>query len=228
MTEKEEVTKTPFLNARVKLNDRNSEVLSIGKLGIIIGLMGMLIGLAAVGGTIYIGSQSRFIPLVFQQDKGGNTISIVSAERVPPATQIDYTKAAARFVENMRTVTTDTGLQRKFVLQTYSFLASNDPALEKANEYLNGAKEKNPFHRAAYETVGVEIVSVLPQSEQSWQVDWVETVRVKNGQLKEKPHNMRAILQLYQGEPSAATTESDALRNEHFIYVRDFNWSKQL
>jgi type IV secretion system protein VirB5 len=38
---------------------------------------------------------------------------------------------------------------------------------------------------------------------------------------------MRAIINLYQSEPTTETTDIEALRNPHFIYVRDFNWSKQ-
>ena len=149
------------------------------------------------------------------------------ADRVPDAKLDDYRIAASRFIENIRMVTVDSDLQRKAILETYAFLSTNDPALAKANEYLNGTKEANPFHRAISEMVSVEIQAVLKQSSESWQVDWIETSRNRDGSLKAKPVLMRAIVTLYQNQPSHETTTIDALRNPHFIFVRDVNWSKQ-
>ncbi len=61
-------------------------VQQFGALGIFIGVAGLLIGLAAVGGLFYIGSQSKTVPMVYEQDKAGNYVSLTRrADRLPPA-----------------------------------------------------------------------------------------------------------------------------------------------
>ena len=37
--------------------------------------------------------------------------------------------------------------------------------------------ESSPFKRAENETVSIEIASVIPQTPDTWQVDWIETTR---------------------------------------------------
>lgn len=221
-------SENPYLNARRSWNGHVSGVMSALQIWQVVGIMSLLISLAAVGGMVYIGSQSKFIPLVFLQDSSGNTVSVTRADRIPEAKIDDYRTAASQFIESIRLVTADVDLQRKAVLKTYSFLNASDPATIKANEYLNGSKEVNPFNRAIHETVEIELSSVLQLSKDSWQVDWSETVRTREGSQKVKPFKMRAIITLYQNEPTSETTNIEALRNPHFLYVRDFNWSKQI
>jgi type IV secretion system protein VirB5 len=218
----------PYLNARRAWNGHVTGLMSAVQIWQFIGLVGLLTGLASVGGMISIGSQSKFIPLVFREDAGGNTISVTRADRVPEAQIDDYRTAALRFIENIRLVTADSDLQRKAVFQTYAYLAANDPATVKANDFLGVNKESNPFNRAANEIVSIEIHSVLQQTKESWQVDWMETVRGRDGALKEKPYLMRAIVNLYQNELDTEASNVEALRNPHFIFVRDFNWSRLL
>lgn len=221
-------TENPFLNARRWWNCHVSGLMSAAQLWQVIGIIGLLIGLVAVAGIIHIGSQSKFIPLVFQQDGEGNTISMTKVDGVPPAEVVDYRTAVENFISDIRLVTPDMNLQHKAVFQAYSYLAANDPATTKANEYLNSTKEANPFNRAIKETVSVEIKSVLQQSKDTWQVDWLETVRDRSGELKQPPYMMRALVTVYQNQPTSDTTDVEAMRNPHFIFIRDFNWSKQI
>ncbi|WP_240441544.1 VirB8/TrbF family protein, partial [Pseudomonas aeruginosa] len=72
-------------------------VQQFGTLGIFIGVAGLLIGLAAVGGITYIGSQSKIIPMVYEQDRAGNYISLTRADRLSPAKIDDYRTAVWNF-----------------------------------------------------------------------------------------------------------------------------------
>ncbi|HNH17921.1 VirB8/TrbF family protein, partial [Zoogloea sp.] len=119
-------------------------------------------------------------------------------------------------------------LQRKAVFRVYSMLAPNDPATARMNEWLNGSEESSPFKRAAKETVSIEIASVLPQTPETWQVDWVETSRDRQGILKGQPFRMRALVTVYVAEPTTSTSEEQIRNNPIGLYVRDFSWAKQL
>lgn len=225
---KKSVANNPYLNARRAWNVHTAGLMKSVQIWQMIGIGSLLIALAAVGGVISIGSQSKFIPLVFQQDANGNTLSVTRADSVSDASIDDYRAAAAHFVENMRLVSADVELQKKAVFQVYSYINNNDAALAKVQEFYSGKQNANPFDRAAHEIVSIEIRSVLQETENSWQVDWIETVRGRDGALKEKPFAMKAIVTLYQDTDLKGVSNEVLLKNPHFLYVRDFNWSRDL
>jgi len=224
----EALSDNPYLNAKRAWNVHTAGLMKSLQVWQLLGLGSLLVTLAAVGGLISIGSQSKFIPLVFQQDANGNTLSVTRADRVGRPGIDDFRAAAAHFIENIRMVSADVELQKKAVFQVYSYLNQNDAALSKVQEFYNDKQRSNPFERAAHEIVNIEIRSVLQESDNTWQVDWVETIRNRDGTVKEKPSVMKAMVTMYQ-ESELNDVSSDAiLKNPHLIYVRDFNWSYDL
>ncbi|HCX3426316.1 TPA: conjugal transfer protein TrbF, partial [Legionella pneumophila] len=77
---KKSITNNPYLNARRAWNVHTAGLMKSLQVWQLVGLSSLLIALAAVGGLIVIGSQSKFIPLVFQQDANGNTLSVTRAD----------------------------------------------------------------------------------------------------------------------------------------------------
>ncbi|HEI6746127.1 TPA: conjugal transfer protein TrbF [Legionella pneumophila] len=225
---KKNLTSNPYLNARRAWNVHTAGLMKSLQVWQLVGLGSLLVTLACVGGLITIGSQSKFIPLVFQQDANGNTLSVTRADNVIQASIDDYRAAAAHFIENIRMVSLDVELQKKAVFQVYSYLNANDAALTKVQEFYSDKQQSNPFERAAHEIVSIEIRSVLQESSETWQVDWVETIRNRDGTLKEKPRMMKAMITMYQDNELNDITNESILKNPHLIYVRDFNWSYEL
>ena len=212
----------PYFDARRTYKAQVDEIIASRQTWQTMAILGLLIGLASVGGMIYIGSQSKFIPLVFKEDAQRNLISMTRGDRMGTATIEDYRAQAKNFIENLRLVTPDITLQRIAIFRAYAALSSQDPAIQKTNEFLQSS---SPFERAATETVNTEIKSIIQATEGSWQLDWLETVRDRKGIIKNK-YMMRALISLYQNEPTTKTSEEEVLNNPHFIFVRDFNWSK--
>jgi type IV secretion system protein VirB5 len=211
----------PYLSARRTWNEHVRGVISSRHSWQFMGLLSMLITLASIGGIIHIGSQSKFIPYVVQVDKLGQT---VAAGPVTATTSVDpriLSATVSEFISSARVVTPDVALQRKAILKLYAFLSANDPATEKMNEWLNGI---SPFKRAEKEMVSVEIKSVLAQTKNTWQVDWLETLRDRQGVIKETK-NMRALITVYTAENTSQTTEEQIRLNPLGIYIRDFSWS---
>lgn len=223
------MTENPYLNARRTWNTHIGSAFQYGSVGICIGLLCLMIALASVGGVIYIGSQSKIIPLVFQQDSTNNIVSMTRADHIPQAKVADYRTVVGDFITNIRLVTPDIELQRKSILKTYAFLAKNDPATAKTSQFLNGSEQVNPFNRAKEETVSVQLKSIIQQSTDTWQVDWLETVYDREGGVKGTPYTMRALVTIYQNLEAENEIKSDQLfMNPHFIFVKDYNWSKLL
>lgn len=221
-------TENPYLTARRSWNDHVGAVVSSRQTWQVVGILSLLIALAGVGGMIYIGSQSKFVPYVVEVDKLGQTLAIAPADRAGAVDPRVVHSAVASFISDARLVTPDVALQRKAVFRLYSMLSTNDPGTNKAKEWLNGTEDSSPFKRAAKETVSIEILSVIPQSGETWQVDWTETTRDRQGMLKGQPFRMRALVTVYAVPATAQTTEEQIRNNPLGIYVRDFSWSKQV
>lgn len=220
-----EMSNNPYLNARKQWNFIVGDAIHSRQLWQFVGLTSLLIALGGVGGMIYIGSQSKFVPYLVEVNKLGETVAVARADQAQ-ATDERITRAMiGRFIMSARTVTTDISLQRRFVLDTYGMLNPKDAATAKMNEWFNGSENASPFKRAEKELVSVDIKSVLRQSESSWQVDWVETTRGHDGQLLTPPQNMRALLNIYYIPP---TTEEQIQKNPIGLFIKDFSWSNEI
>lgn len=223
-----EENSNPYLSARRTWNDQAAANTANRQMWQLAGILSLLVALASVGGIAYIGSQSRFVPYVVEVDKLGQAVAVAPASRAVTSDPRVVHATVASFVADIRTVTPDIALQRRAVYRVYSMLTATDPAIKKANEWLNGTEDSSPFKRAAKETVSVEVSSVIPQTANTWQVDWSETVRDRQGVAKGAPFRMRALVTVYTVAPKPETTEEQIRNNPLGIYVRDFAWSKQL
>lgn len=219
-------TENPYLAARRTWNAHVGSVVSQRQMWQIISILSLLIALAGVGGVIAIGSQSRFIPYVVQVDTLGQTVAAGPLQASEPTDPRIVHASVSEFISDARMVTPDVALQRKAVFRVYSKLSPNDPATAKMNEWFNGTEVSSPFKRAAKEMASVEIKSVLPQTPDTWQVDWVETTRDRQGTVKGTPATLRALVTVYIAETTPQTTDEQLRNNPMNIYVRDFSWSR--
>ena len=222
-----ETTENPYLNARRAWNEHVGDVVSARRAWQAAGFVSLLIALAAVGGVVYIGSQSKFVPYVIEVDKLGEAVAVQPAQKADPANERVNHAYVAAFINDARLVTPDIALQRAAIFRIYAMLSPNDPATQKMNQWLDSGGGTNPFKRAETETVGVQIETVIRQTETSWQVDWVETVRDRQGVVKAVPYRMRALVTVYLSPLSTKTSEEQIRRNPLGIFVSDYSWSKQ-
>jgi len=214
---------SPYLDARQIWNDRMAPVVSSRQMWQLIAILSLLLAMAAVAGIIQIGRQSKLVPYVVEVDKLGQAVAVSSAQVAEPADPRVIRATVASFISDARLVTPDGTLQRGAVLRVYAVLVAGDPATAKMNEWLNGNPDANPFKRAETEMVSIEIKSVMPQTDSTWQVDWVETVRDRKGVMTSEPFRMRALVTVYLAPP---TTEEQVRKNPLGIFVRDFSWTK--
>jgi len=225
--ESEATYDNPYLNARRSWNDHVGEVLNAKQTWQVIGILSLMIALASVGGIIHIGSQSKFVPYVVEVDKLGQPLAISPAQLTSVPDPRVVSSSVASFINDARIVTPDVALQRKAIFRMYSMLSAKDPATMKANEWLNGSDERSPFKRAEKMTVSIEIHTVIAQTPDTWQVDWVETEYDRDGSVLGAPFRMRALVTVYTVPSTPETTVEQLRMNPMGIYVRDFSWSKQ-
>ena len=223
----EDIENNPYLNARRSWNEHVGSVVSSRMAWQIIGILSLLIALVSVAGVVYIGSQSKFVPYIIEVDKLGQAVAVQPAQTASPTNERVIHAYLAAFISDARQVTPDIAMQRAAIFRVYAMLSGNDPATQEMNQWLNGDPNQNPFKRAERETVSVQIDSVIRQTPESWQIDWVETVRDRQGIITTPPFHMRALVTVYLVPPTQATTEDQIRKNPIGVFVKDFRWSKQ-
>lgn len=216
----------PYLNAQRTWNSHVGSLVASRLIWQLTAIVALLLVLASVGGIIYIGSQSKFVPYVVEVDKLGESAPVTPADLAAKVDPRVVRAALSEFIVNTRSVTADIALQRKAIVQVYSMLPAGGVAAKKMDEHLNGNPEANPFKRAASELVNVDIVSAIPQSKDTWQIDWSESVRSRKGELLAKPSRMRALITVRVGA-DGTRNEEQFRANPLGIYITDFSWAKQ-
>lgn len=222
-----EISGNPYLSARKHWNEHTKGLMNAARLWQAVALLCLMITLVAIGGVLHLASQSKFIPYIIEMDKLGQTAAVAPAQLATPVDQRLVRANLAAFISNARLVTPDIALQRKAVLAVYAMLHGDDPAAAKMTAWLNGNEASNPFQRAAKETVETEIVSVIPQSPDSWQIEWNEKLFDRQGVPIGQPYRMKALATVEIVPPDASTTEEKLRQNPLGVYVKDFSWSKQ-
>ncbi len=214
----------PYLNARRTLNEHNGAIIQSRQIWQAFALLSMMVTLGAVGGIIYIGSQSRFIPYVVEVDKLGQANAVNRADRAANVDERIVHATLAAFVRDMRMVSFDRNVQNDAIWRVFSMLQSSDPATTKITDYMKDPVT-SPTKRAEEFSVGVEISSVLQQTHETWEVNWTEKVWNRQG-VRVEQYRMRGLLTIYVVPPTSSTTEEEIRRNPLGVYVRDFTWSR--
>lgn len=215
----------PYVLARREWNERYGSYIFQRNIGFGIGFGGLLVAALAVGGLVHIGSQSKFVPYVIEVEHFGRPAAVSRADSAEAPLPRVMAAQMAEWVSNMRTVTTDSLLQKSNVYKAYALLPDSAPSRFKADEWFSGKGESgaNPFERAARGTVEAIIQKPLPVSPDTWSVDWEEVERDREGKIN-KSSRYRVMLTVVVTPPE---TEDQILVNPTGLTVTDFTWSKQ-
>ena len=193
----------PYISARREWNERYGDYVAQAKNWRIAALLSGITAAVAVAGVVYIGAQSKFVPYVVAVDKHGSAVAAGIAERASAVDPRVVRALIGRFITDLRGVISDQQAEKAAIDRVYSMLPSGAASTTIISEQF---KTNSPFARAATETISVEVESILPISDKSWQVDFRETARSPNGLLLSKKR-YRATL----------TTELSPVTNEQLI-----------
>ena len=214
----------PYLNARRTLNEYNGALIQSRHMWQAAALLALMVAIGAVGGVIYIGSQSKFVPYVIEVDKLGQTAAVRRADRAAAVDERVVHATLAAFINDVRMVSFDRTVQNDAIWRVFAMLQSGDPATNKITEFMKDPAT-SPTQRAAENSVGVEISSVLRQTDETWEVNWTEKVWNRQG-VRMEQYRMRGLATIYFVPPTTTTTEEEIRRNPLGLYVRDFTWSR--
>ena len=218
-----EFNKNENLNAKNVWNSRISEFFWKYGAWQLLTIISMLIALIAVSGMIYIGSQSKFIPYIVEVNKLGETIVVGKTQTGTIKDPRIIRAKVASFIDTLRLVSIDPALQRNYIYKTYDSLRRGDPAFEKANIFYQDNKT-NPFILGENISRNIEITSLNRQTDETYQVDWLEKTYDKKGILLHVKE-FRALVTVFLS-PIDVESVDKLIENPLGIFIKDYNISE--
>jgi len=212
---------SPYVAARREWNERYGSYIATSKMWRGVAVASLVIAAVAVGGVVHFASQNKLIPYVVEVNADGNTVQVYEADKMMPADRRVVRAQLAQFVQDVRSVSSDVAVQRRAVERAYSHLSADMPAYTAVNTWM---RQNVPFERAKEQTVVVEVRQVLPLSENTWRIEWIERPRSRNGEAMQPTKWTGTTTVVTGGDVDARTI----MFNPVGLYVREFDWSRDL
>lgn len=214
-------TYNPYLAARREWDERYGDFITRARNWRTVATLCALIALLATAGVVWLSAHSRVVPFVVLLDNLGRPVASGLAEQTSVGDDRLRRSVIQEWVENVRMVTTDGIAQRKAIDRVYAQIGSGTSAQTFISDFY---RNDPPFKRAQTGTVSVEVKSVLPTSDRTFEVDWMETARDLYGNVKSTDH--------WKGTFTTAlnppTDERQTRINPLGLYVTAASWSRVL
>lgn len=213
----------PYMAARREWNERYANFIAAANNWRLIALGTTAIAIAAVCGLVWVSGQAKVVPYVVETNQFGEVSGVKRADLAARPTNNHIKGALRQWIVGARTVYVDLRAEQAIVDTTYAMTLPDSPAYKMLAEYH---REKNPYQRAASETVELEVHAIVPLSEDTWQIEWTETVRSRAGKVSDDgPKKMQGTFTVLISPP---TTDAQIMANSLGIYVRQFAWTTRL
>jgi len=218
---KDNRTENPYLAARREWDERYGHLIARERNWRLMALLCALSSLLTVAGLVYLSARTHIVPFVIAMDSLGRPVAAGPAEQTTTAD--DRVKRATLYawLENLRLVTSDGVAQRKAIDRVYAYVASGSQAQAFISDFYRGDP---PQKRAQTETASIEVQSVLPTSERTFEIEWAETTRDLYGTVTQRGR-WKAAFTIAINPP---TDEVTARVNPLGIYVTNASWGKLL
>lgn len=179
----------------------------------------LFVAAISVGGIVYIGSKSKYIPMLVEVDKLGRTLAVralTGDDAITDPKRLVY-RELFDLIEHLRTVSTD--------------IAANNSDLDKGFSRLTGAaavyartelRKAPPNEVGATKTVQIQVKTALPISDNTWQVEWEEhSFNLKGEEIGVEKWKATVTYKL-----SPPATEEGIRINPIGFYVYELSWMK--
>lgn len=178
------------------------------------------LGLAAILaiGLGWVSTQSRVTPYVVEVDQFGEAHAVSPAADTYTPTEAQISWYLARFITNVRSLSSDPIVVRQNWLQAYDFTTDRGAAF--LNDY---ARANDPFTDVGQRAITVQVTSVVRATDNTYQVKWIEQ-SYKQGVIDRTSH-WTAMLTVVNQTPKTA----ERLRkNPLGIFINGLAWSEEL
>jgi type IV secretion system protein VirB5 len=211
----------PYIAARQEWNERYGSYVRAATVWQRVALAGMTMAVIGFSYALFQSTQVKLVPYIVEVDRLGTAAQTGFPEQIEYADPRVVRATLGGFVANFRSVTPDAVVQKQYIDRTYGHLRSGDPATQKVNSWF---RNNSPFERARTLTVAIEVNNVVPLSEQSYQIDWTEYERDRQGKERTS-RRFRGIATVTLTPPQ---DEAVIRFNPIGLYLIDFDWTAQL
>lgn len=215
------VPDNPYLAARAEWNERYGSYARSAMAWRTMGLISMSMAVIGFGYALYQSTQVRLVPYIVEVDQLGNSAAGGFPAQIEYADERVVRAMLGQWVTNFRSITPDTVVQTGYINRTYAMLRRQDPSTEKVNAWF---RNQSPFDAARSRTVSVEINNVVALSNQSYQIDWTEIERDRQGR-ETATRRWRGVATVTLSPPQ---DEAIIRLNPIGLYLADFDWTAQL
>jgi type IV secretion system protein VirB5 len=209
----------PYLAARREWDERYGDLISRARNWRVVAFLCAATALFETCGMIALALRSKVVPYIVAVDSLGRVAASGIVEQASIADDRMRRAALFQWIEDLRSVTTDGVAQRRAIDRVYSYIASGSPAQTFISEFY---RSDPPQKRALTQTVSVDVQSVLPTSDQTYEIEWLETVRDLQGQIQSQDR-WKGAFTIVVHPPE----EERLLRvNPLGIFITNASWSK--
>lgn len=216
-----DAVKNPYLAARREWDERYGDLIARARNWRNVAMILACALVLAVGGLVLLSNQSRVVPYVVEIDSLGRQVGGGFAAQASVADDRMKRASLYRWVADLRSITGDGILQRQMIDRVYAGIAKGSPAQVQISEYY---KADPPQKRAQTQIVTVDVAAVYPSTQNTYEVEWVETTRNLQGTVQ-NAQRWRGSVSLVISPPS---DELLTRVNPLGIYVQEISWSKVL
>lgn len=211
----------PYLAARMEWNERYGSYIRTARVWQGIGLISLAMATIGFGFALYQSTQVKLVPYIVEVDKLGTPAIGGFPAQIEYADERVVRSMLGAWIANFRSVTPDTVVAKGYIDRVYGMLRQTDVATQKVNNFY---RTNSPFDRAQSRTVSVEVTSIVPLSNQSYQIDWTEIERDRKG-MELQTKRWRGVASVTLSPPQ---DEAIIRLNPIGLYLKDFDWTAQL
>lgn len=212
----------PYLNGREEWLERYGNYIKRAAQWRLMAVFCLLLAAGSVAANVIMAAQYKVVPYIVEVDRIGQAAAVSRADQASPAPKRLIQAELANVIMNWRTVTADLDLQKKMVERLSYFMVGS-----AKGQMRQWYEANNPFDRAKEgKLVQVSIKGLpLPVSQDSWRVEWTETVRGHTGAVLVDPQTFEATLTV-QLQPPA--TDAQVMQNPGGIAITGLSFSRVL
>jgi len=209
----------PYLNARQEWLERYGSYISRASNWRIAAFISLGIAALSVTGNVIQATQVKTVPYIVEVDKLGRSAVVARADKASASSLRLIQAEIAACISDWRTVTADIELQKRLIERLSYFFAGSAKGVLK--EWY---ATSNPYEIAkSGKLVHVEIQSLpLPISNNTYRVEWIETVRTHTGVTIESIMYQASVT--IQITPPAS--EAILLHNPGGVYITELSASR--
>ncbi|MFG1465866.1 conjugal transfer protein TrbF [Xanthobacter sp. DSM 24535] len=212
---------SPYLAARQEWNERYGSYVRAAAAWRTVGIIALAMAVVSSSYALYQSTQVKLVPYIVEVDKLGTAASGGYPQQIEYADPRVVRATLGSFISAFRSVTPDTVVQKRYIDRAYAMLRTSDPATEKVNGWF---RSNSPFEKAKGATVAVEVNNIVALSPQSWQIDWTEFERDRQGK-ELAARRFRGVATVTLTPPQ---DEGVIRLNPIGLYLKDFDWTAQL